>query len=192
MSIQVALTHRSHYRFDRRVGLGPHEIRLRPAAHARTPVQSYSLRIEPASHFLNWQQDPYGNWVARVVFPEQASELLIEVGLVVDLVTLNPFDFFLEPGAEKVPFDYTGTLARELRPFLEADPQGPDFDAWLASSRSELFAADLGTVDFLVALNSRVRSRVDYLVRMEAGVQTPDETLKLGSGFCRDSAWLLV
>jgi uncharacterized protein (DUF2126 family)/transglutaminase-like putative cysteine protease len=192
MSIQVALTHRSHYRFDRRVGLGPHEIRLRPAAHARTPVQSYSLRVEPTGHFLNWQQDPYGNWVARVVFPEPASELLIEVDLLVDLVTLNPFDFFLEPGAEKVPFDYAGTLARELRPFLEADPQGPAFDAWLTDSRDALFAAELGTVDFLVALNSRVRSRVDYLVRMEAGVQTPDETLRLGSGSCRDSAWLLV
>lgn len=192
MSIQVALTHRSHYRFDRRVGLGPHEIRLRPAAHARTPVQSYSLRIEPSGHFLNWQQDPYGNWVARVVFPEPARELLIEVDLLVDLVTLNPFDFFVEPGAEQIPFSYAGTLARELRPFLEADPQGAEFQAWLAQSRSELFAAGLGTVDFLVALNSKVRNRVDYLVRLEAGVQTPDETLRLGSGSCRDSAWLLV
>lgn len=192
MSIQVALTHRTRYHFDRRVGLSPHEIRLRPAAHARTPVSAYSLRIEPGGHFLNWQQDPYGNWVARAVFPDRLESLEICVDLVADLVTVNPFDFFLEPSAERVPFDYTGTLTRELRPFLETESHQIDFERWLAEVRSELVTAELGTVDFLVALNQRVRHRVDYLVRMEPGVQTPDQTLQLGCGSCRDSAWLLV
>ena len=99
MAIRVALSHRTTYRFDRHVGIGPHEIRLRPAPHCRTPILSYSLNVAPEPHFLNWQQDPYGNWVARLVFPERADALEIEVDLVADLTVINPFDFFLEPKA---------------------------------------------------------------------------------------------
>ena len=125
MAIRVALSHRTTYRFDRHVSLGPHEIRLRPAPHCRTPVLGYSLNVQPEPHFLNWQQDPYGNWVARLVFPERADKLEIEVDLVADLTVINPFDFFVEPYAEKYPFTYAPALAKELIPFLETAPLGP-------------------------------------------------------------------
>ena len=191
MTIRVALTHRTSYKFDRLVGLSPHEIRLRPAPHCRTPILSYSLKIEPAGHFLNWQQDPYGNWLARAVFPERARELDISVDLVADMTVLNPFDFFVEKYAETYPFRYAGDLLKELSPFLETEEPGPLLAAWLARFRAIPKPGEI-TVDMLVRLNQMVRGDVGYLVRMEPGVQTPEVTLAQASGSCRDSGWLLV
>jgi len=191
MAIRVALQHRTSYRFDRPVKLSPHEIRLRPAPHCRTPVLGYSLTVAPSNHFLNWQQDPYGNWVARLVFPERATSLDITVDVVADLTVVNPFDFFIEEYAEHYPFDYAPALAKELIPFLEAAPPGPRLAAWLASFRTTMRPEEL-TVDMLVRLNRQLQHEVKYLVRMEPGVQTPEETFDSAQGSCRDSGWLLV
>src|ERR1700677_3918825 len=119
MAIKVALTHKTHYRYDRRVSLGPHVIRLRPAPHCRTPILAYSLKVRPEDHFINWQQDPQSNYLARLVFSEPTTELLVDVDLTAELGVFNPFDFFLEPYAEECPFFYEAALARELRPYLE-------------------------------------------------------------------------
>lgn len=192
MTIRVALYHETHYRFDRPVNLTPHEVRLRPAAHCRTPIESYSLRVTPAKHFLNWQQDPYGNFVARLVFPEKTRELKIVVDLVADMTVINPFDFFLEKSAEHVPFEYTDVTRRELAPFLETEPLTPLLAAWVDKYRRERLSSPVATVDMLVDLNQRVQQAVSYIVRLEPGVQTPEETLLKGSGSCRDSGWLLV
>jgi uncharacterized protein (DUF2126 family)/transglutaminase-like putative cysteine protease len=195
MAIHVALNHQTRYRFDRAVKLWPHEIRLRPAAHARTPILSYSLKIEcgeRSPHFLNWQQDPYGNWVARLVFPEKATELTVTVDLVADMTVINPFDFFVEEYAENFPFAYPDGLCRELGPYLECDASGPLLDAWLARARAALLGAPLRAIDLLVGLNTRLQSDIGYIVRMEPGVQDPERTLELGRGSCRDSAWLMV
>lgn len=195
MTIRVALNHRTAYQFDRSVKLWPHEIRLRPAAHCRTPILSYSLNIEPAEHFLNWQQDPFGNWIARLVFPEKAESLEVTVDLVADMTVINPFDFFIEEYAEAIPFAYPDGLRRELGPYLEADPLGPTaplLEKWVAAARTDLVTGKLRTVDFLVSINQRVQAEVGYIVRLEAGVQTPEQTLDLKRGSCRDSAWLLV
>ena len=192
MSIRVGLTHETVYRYDRPVRLGPQEVRLRPAAHCRTPVEAYSLRVEPGRHFVNWQQDPYGNFVARLVFPEPTREMRILVDLVADLTVVNPFDFFLEESASHFPFAYPAALARELAPFLEADPAGPRLAAWLAEFRAAHAGEPRATVDFLVALNRHVQESVGYIVRMEPGVQSPEETLTRARGSCRDSGWLLV
>jgi uncharacterized protein (DUF2126 family)/transglutaminase-like putative cysteine protease len=191
MSIRVALHHLTHYRFDRPVTLYPHEIRLKPAAHSRTPVLSYSLQVEPAGHFINWQQDPYGNFVARLVFPETAAELKVTVDLVADLAVINPFDFWIEPYAETFPFEYPPALGKELAPYLERETGGPLFDAWVDGVRRELLAGG-NTTNFLVAINQRLQRDVSYLVRLEAGIQEPEETLEKKSGSCRDSAWLLA
>ncbi len=191
MAIRVALSHRTSYRFDRHVDIGPHEIRLRPAAHCRTPIVGYSLSIQPESHFFNWQQDPYGNWVARLVFPEKADFLSIEVDLVADLTVINPFDFFVEEYAEKFPFAYAPALAKELIPFLETAPLGPRLTAWLDEFRATIKADEM-TVLLLVRLNQLLQTQVRYLVRMEPGVQTPEETLAAGCGSCRDTGWMLV
>src|SRR5262245_59365527 len=188
MGIRVALRHVTRYTYDRPVSLNPHVVRLRPAPHARTPIASYSLRIEPTPHFLNWQQDPYSNYTARLVFPMLAKELVVTVDLVADLVPINPFDFFVEESAEKYPFKYDDALARELTPYLETLPAGPLLSTLLAEAKK----ADLKTTDYLVELNRLIQSRVAYVIRMEPGVQTPEETLELGRGSCRDSAWLLV
>ena len=188
MAIHVALNHKTRYRYDRVVSLSPHVIRLRPAPHSRTPILSYSLKLSPQKHFINWQQDPQSNYLARVVFPEPTSELLIEVDLVAEMSVINPFDFFLEPSADKFPFQYEPCLARELRPFLETLPVGPKLEEFLATVSRE----EMRTIDFLVALNRRLSQETKYIIRLEPGVQAPDETLTRRSGSCRDTSWLLV
>jgi uncharacterized protein (DUF2126 family)/transglutaminase-like putative cysteine protease len=188
MSIHAALTHRTSYRYDRAIALGPQTIRLRPAPHARTPILSYSLTVAPKPHFLNWQQDPQGNFLARVVFPDKVTHFDVTVDLVADMATINPFDFFLEPDAEKWPFGYDPVLEQELAPFRRAAPVGPLLNNLLAGISRE----SRRTVDMLVEVNQLVMSHVGYIVRMEPGVWTPEETLAAGKGSCRDSAWLLV
>jgi uncharacterized protein (DUF2126 family) len=188
LDLRVALHHETRYRYERPVRLGAQVIRLRPAPHCRTPVPSYSLRVEPRNHFLNWQQDPQGNFQARVVFPEPVRELVVTVDLVAQMVTINPFDFFVEEGATQWPFAYEPWLREELESFLEAPPPGPRLVAWLGSVPRR----ETPTVDFLVDLNQRLASELAYVVRHEPGVQTPEETLALAHGSCRDSAWLLV
>src|SRR5215469_10642168 len=188
MGIRVALNHKTVYNYDRLVTLSPQIVRLRPAPHSRTPVTSYALNIEPKDHFINWQQDPFGNFLARLVFPKETQKFSLEVSLAADVTVINPFDFFLEPYADKYPFRYEQQEERELRPFLEPAPLGPQLDKFLSSiDRSEI-----RITDFLVELNRRLQSGIRYVIRMEPGIQTPDETLELGSGSCRDSAWLLV
>ena len=188
MAIRVALHHTTAYLYDRRVALTPQIVRLRPAPHCRTPVRSYSLRVDPAQHFLNWQQDPHGNYLARLVFPDPVDHLRLEVDLVAELSVFNPFDFFLEESAERFPFEYEPWLAKELLPYRELLPPGPLLERWLAG----VDRAETPTVRFLVDLNQRVANDVEYLVRMEPGVQTPEQTLELARGSCRDSAWLLA
>ena len=191
MAIRVALSHRTTYRFDRHVASAPHEIRLRPAPHCRTPILSYSLNVAPEPHFLNWQQDPYGNWVARLVFPERADAIEIEVDLVADLTVINPFDFFVEPYAETFPFTYAPALAKELIPFLETAPLGPRLTRGSTTSARRSLT-DESPVLLLVRLNQLLQSQIKYLVRMQPGVQTPEETLGNAAGSCRDTGWLLV
>ena len=188
MSIHVALTHRTSYRYDRLVSLGPQTIRLRPAPHARTPILSYSLTVAPKPHFLNWLQDPQGNFLARVVFPEKVDRFEVTVDLVADMATINPFDFFLEPEAEHFPFAYDPRLDQELAPFRRLEPAGPRLAAFLAT----VPRARRRSVDVLVDLNARLSREIAYIVRLEPGVWTPDETLANGKGSCRDTAWLLV
>jgi uncharacterized protein (DUF2126 family)/transglutaminase-like putative cysteine protease len=196
VAIQVALEHATTYRFDRLVGLGPHVIRLRPAPHCRTPINSYSLSITPTPHFINWQQDAYGNHLARVVFPEKTTEMSITVDLVADLTVINPFDFFVEDYAETYPFDYPEALAADLEPYRRpvnepsgGDGPGPLLTAWLPELRGD---GETRTVQFLADVNRKVAQTVAYSVRMEAGIQSPDETLAQRVGSCRDSGWLLV
>ncbi|HEY2774771.1 MAG TPA: transglutaminase family protein [Candidatus Binatia bacterium] len=197
MAIHVALHHRTSYGYDRRVQLGPQTIRLRPAPHSRTRILSYSLKVLPAAHFLNWQQDPQANFLARVVLPERTDEFVVEVDLVAEMSVLNPFDFFLEPSAERFPFSYDADLAHELEPFQRKLSRSRLFDDYLDKARQSLLpGVDRGgeaprTIDFLVGLNRLLCSDIQYLIRLEHGVQTPEETLQKRSGSCRDSAWLL-
>jgi transglutaminase-like putative cysteine protease len=121
MAINVALTHKTHYQYDRRVSLGPQIVRLRPAPHCRTPILSYSLKIRPENHYINWQQDPQSNFLARLVFPEPTTEFFVEVDLVAELGVFNPFDFFLEPSAECYPFCYEGLLAAICAPISKSN-----------------------------------------------------------------------
>lgn len=188
MTIRVALHHKTAYHYDHPVQLAPHVFRLRPAAHSRTPVSAYSLKITPENHFISWQQDPFGNYLARVVFPEKSTELSIEVDLIAEMTVINPFDFFLEEYAENYPFAYPEQLLKELAPYLEVREHGPLLKAWLA----EIDVGKKAIVDFLVYLNQRVNQTVNYSIRMEVGIQTCEETLEKKLGSCRDSAWLLV
>jgi len=188
MAIHVALHHRTTYRYDRLVNLGPQVVRLRPAPHARTRILGYSLRVTPDKHFLNWQQDPQSNFLARFTFPEPARELTVEVDLVAEMAVFNPFDFFLEPSAEKFPLVYDPALTHELEPFRLCARATPRFGAYLAA----VPRTERRTIDFLVELNQRLWRDIRYVIRLEPGVQSPEETLVKRSGSCRDSAWLLV
>ena len=197
MAIKVALEHRTSYTFDRLVEVYPHVVRLRPAPHSRTPIEAYSLQVEPGDHFINWQQDAFGNFLARLVFPNRTRSLTITVGLIADMKVINPFDFFIEDWAEHIGFEYPKSLTEDLKPYLrpvdeeggEGSGPGELTKAWVKN-----FSVPPGTrtIDFLVALNRAVNADVGYNLRMEPGVQTPDYTLRTGIGSCRDSAWLLV
>ncbi len=188
MAIYASIHHLTHYKYDRPVTLGPQIIRLRPAPHSRTRVISHSLKVSPGGHFVNHQQDPYGNWLARFVFPEPVTELKIEVDLVADMTVYNPFDFFVEESAEYWPFEYPEELRDDLSIYRTPEPEGP----LLAQLLGTIDYSKTRTVDFLVNLNARIANGINYTIRMEPGVQTPDETLGLRSGSCRDSSWLLV
>ncbi len=192
MTIHVALTHLTEYRYDRLVALGPQVVRLRPAPHCRTPILSYGLTVEPAVHFLNWQQDPFSNYLARLVLPERTDRFSVCIDLVAEMAVYNPFDFFLEPSAERFPFKYDAGLAHDLAPYL-AKLDGelarvPRFQKLLAS----IDRTPRRTIDFIVEINRLIQSEIAYLIRLEPGVQTPEQTLELASGSCRDSGWLLV
>ncbi|MGB9093177.1 MAG: transglutaminase family protein [Gallionella sp.] len=188
MTIRVAISHKTTYRYDHPVQLTPHIFRLRPAVHSRTPISAYSLKILPEEHFMNWQQDPAGNHLARVVFPKKCEMLSIEVDLIAEMTVINPFDFFLEEYAEKYPFKYPEQLLKELAPYLEIVERGPLLQEFLDQTGLN----PQGIVDFLVAINQRVHRAVNYSVRMEPGVQTCEHTLANKLGSCRDSGWLLV
>ena len=188
MAIRVAINHKSLYQYDRLVSLSPHIFRLKPAAHCRTPIESYSLKIEPENHFINWQQDPFGNYQARVVFQEPARALSLNVDLVANMTIINPFDFFLEESAEHYPFNYDTQLKKELAPFLEVKENGPLLTTWLA----KIDRTPQKLIDFLVDINRRLWEDIKYTIRMEPGVQPCDVTLEKRIGSCRDSGWLLV
>ena len=196
MGIKVALEHRTSYTFDRLVEVFPHVVRLRPAPHSRTPIEAYSLQVEPADHFVNWQQDAFGNFLARLVFPSRTRSLTINVGLIADMKVINPFDFFIEEYAEAFPFTYPAALLEDLKPYLrpvdEDEPDSGPGDLAQAWVKNLALKPGMRTIDFLVAVNHAVNADVGYSVRMEPGVQTPDFTLRTGIGSCRDSAWLLV
>src|SRR5580704_1562438 len=188
MSIQVGLHHVTRYTYDRAIALGPQVVRLRPAPHCRTRIASYSLTVSPAQHFVNWQQDLHGNWLARFVFPERTKEFTVTVDLIADMAVINPFDFFVEPQAERWPFSFPPELHEDLAAFVTPEPAGPLLTELIRSVPRD----ERNTVDFLVDLNQRLQRMVRYLIRMEPGVQTPEETLRSGAGSCRDTAWLLV
>ncbi|WMI64648.1 transglutaminase family protein [Aestuariibaculum sp. YM273] len=188
MALKIVISHKTKYKYDRPVSLSPHIFRLRPAPHSRTPIESYSIKIEPKEQFFNWQQDPFGNYVARLVFPEKTRELSVDVEIIADLQTINPFDFFVEEYAEEYPFKYDKTVKKELLPYLEITDDGPLLKKFLKT----IDYSPRKTIFFLIDLNRKIYEYLNYNIRMEPGVQSCEETLKLKNGSCRDYAWLLV
>ncbi|ASY64288.1 Large protein containing transglutaminase-like domain [Sinorhizobium sojae CCBAU 05684] len=188
MSIKASIYHLTHYKYDRPIKLSPQIIRLKPAAHSKTKVISHSLKVSPANHFVNLQQDPYGNYLARYFFPDPVSELKIEVDLVADMTVYNPFDFFVEEEAEHWPLHYAEDLSEDLTIYMTPEPMGPQLSAFMET----IDRSRQRTVDMIVGINMRLQKEIGYVIRMEPGVQTPEETLGLAKGSCRDSSWLLV
>lgn len=192
MSVLVSVQHRTRYRYERAVALGPHEIRLKPAPAGRTPVTAYALAVRPAQHTMNWYHDAAGNPVARVLFPGKIQALEIDVDVTADLAPVNPFDFLVDPVAENYPFRYSATDRPDLAPFLATVENGAGLQRWLAGFQAPPASGPRGTVDFLTRINQQLSRDVAYVTRMEHGVQSCEDTLRLGRGSCRDSSWLLV
>ncbi|HVZ72479.1 MAG TPA: transglutaminase family protein [Polyangia bacterium] len=192
MGINVSLHHKTVYAYDQLVQLTPQVVRLRPAPHCRTPIKSYSLKIAPSGHFLNWQQDPFGNYQARLVFPNEVRRFEVVVDLIAEMTAINPFDFFVEEAASEYPFKYDAALAAELAPYLQLLPGGDRFAAFVRSVQADLAKPGRRTLDVLIDVNRRVQQTLKYDIRMEPGVFAPEETLARGHGSCRDFAWLLV
>ena len=188
MAVLTKLTHVTRYVYDKPVVLSPQLVRLRPAPHSRTAVPAYALKVTPENHFVNWQQDPHGNWLARFVFPEPTSEFSVSVDLLAEMAVYNPLDFFIEDYAEHWPFAYAPELAKDLAPFLECEEEGDLFEAYLATIPRDRKQ----TTDFVVAVNQALQRHIAYEIRLEPGVQSPEETLSRRAGSCRDSGWLLV
>jgi uncharacterized protein (DUF2126 family)/transglutaminase-like putative cysteine protease len=189
MAIRVAIRHQMHYDYDKLINVSPQVIRLKPAVHSRTPISSYSLKISPENHFINWQQDPFGNFQARVVFPDKIDHLHVDVEVIADLIVLNPFDFFVDEYAEKFPFTYAAEVKKELSPYFEIMEGGDLLNEFL---NTKVPKEEMQIVDFLVAINQALYNRVNYTIRLEAGIQTCEDTLGKALGSCRDSAWVLV
>ncbi|MBP2462218.1 MULTISPECIES: transglutaminase family protein [unclassified Rhizobium] len=189
MSIKASIYHLTHYSYDRPVRMGPQIIRLKPAAHSRTKVLSHSLKVTPENHFVNLQQDPYGNYLARFVFPEPVTEFKIEVDLVADMTVYNPFDFFVEEEAQAWPFTYPADLIEDLSIYRTPEPPEPALVEYLKTLD---MSPGQPTVDMVVGINARLQQAIGYVIRMEPGVQTPEQTLTSAMGSCRDSSWLLV
>lgn len=188
MALKVLLSHKTHYKYDRFISLSPHTIRLRPAPHSRTPIESYSLKITPKEHFINWQQDPFGNYLARIVFPNKVEEFGVEVEVLANLVTINPFDFFVDESAKDYGFKYSAELQKELIPYLEITDKGRKLKKFL----STLDTKPRPIIDFLVYLNGEIYKHLNYTIRLESGVQSCEVTLDKKLGSCRDYAWLFV
>jgi transglutaminase-like putative cysteine protease len=186
--MRIAIHHHTHYQYDRPVLLSTHYLRLKPAAHTRTPIESYSLTLHPENYLIHWQQDPFGNFVARIDFEEFIKEVSITVDIVADISRINPFDFFLDAYAQYFPFEYEAQLKKDLRPYLQVTEQGKQLLQWISS----IDYSGMGIIDFLSRLNQQVYKHIAYTVRMQPGVQTCEETLGQALGSCRDSAWLMV
>ncbi len=189
MAVKVAIRHQMHYNYERPISVSPQVIRLKPAVHSRTPISSYSLKILPENHFINWQQDPFGNFIARVVFPDKIDKLHVDVEVIADLIVLNPFDFFVDDYAEHFPFQYEEQLKKELIPYFEIKEDGGLLKEFIAPFKEK---KKIQIVDFLVMVNQALNQRVNYTIRMEPGIQTCEYTLSNALGSCRDSAWVLV
>lgn len=188
MSLKVVISHKTHYKYDKYISLSPHIIRLRPAPHSRTPIEAYSLKIKPDGHFLNWQQDPFGNYLARLVFPEKTKEFCVDVEIIADMITINPFDFFVEDSAKDFPFEYKKDLKKELKPYLKIEEKNKILKDFINSIDKK----PKPIIDFLVEINQKINQYLNYTVRLEAGVQTCKTTLEKKLGSCRDFAWLFV
>lgn len=187
----VSVVHRTHYRYDRAVWLSPHEIRLRPAPHARNPIRRYELHVAGAER-VHWFHDAYGNPTARVVFGKAVTELEIEVMLAVDVSPLNPFGFLVADHAQAFPFAYVPAERTALEPYLHAERMGPRMTQWQAALRAQLGERPISSIEALVALNRIAAAEIGYVRRMEPGVQSCESTLEQASGSCRDSGWLVA
>jgi len=188
MALKVVISHKTEYKYDKKISMSPHIVRLRPAPHSRTPIEAYSLKIKPENHFINWQQDPFGNYQARIVFPEKTDHFSVDVEIIADMITINPFDFFVEDGAKEYPFSYKKDLKKELSPYLEIEEDCKELQEFVDS----IDKSKKSIIDFLVEVNQKINNTLNYTVRMEPGVQTPKETLDKKLGSCRDFSWLFV
>ncbi len=191
MAITVGITHITHYKYDRPVSLSPQSIRLRPSPHNKVPIKSYSLKIKPKDHFLNWYQDIFGNFVANVVIPERTDEFKIEVDLKADINIINPFDFFIDKAYETWPFKYDDTTANELGNYFKITENGPLLKKWIDENITRAGIDKKNTIDLLVYLNQKLHESAQYIIRLEHGVYTPEQLFQLKQGSCRDFAWTL-
>jgi len=191
LPVQYEIVHTSIYHYRQPVSFGEHRVMFRPRDSHDLRVLATDLQVGPTSQ-IRMIQDPHSNSVALVQPLEAADELKIVCSFTIEHAHTNNLELPLSPSAEVFPFAYSLDERFDLEQYLRPhhDDPGGHLTAW---ARQFLRTDGLtGTRELLVKMNQSIRDNFRYAARDEEGTQTPQQTLKLSTGSCRDFALLMM
>ena len=185
--MKLGLRYATIYRYDAAVAFSPHDLRLFPRGDRFSRVRRFRLRVNGDSA-VRFSRDVFDNVVVSCFFPERMTELRFDLEIDLDLEEKDAFDFILESSAVEMPFEYQPELLAILAPFTKRQTTGLlTVPNWNPSGLERA-----GTVSALVALNHALHECIGYERREEGTARSPEETLRLGRGACRDVSVLLA
>ena len=185
------ILHRTYYSFDDIVLLGQHVLRLRPRESHELRIEASMLRITPTASVL-WHRDVDDNSVATATFKTSANQILFESDIIVQQFNETPLNFVVAGYAMDYPFEYTAEERIGLFAYIEQAYRSTNdsLDDWI--SGFWIYGERVQTYVMLQSINTAINESFRYTTREEPGVQSPTETLAIGSGSCRDFAALFI